>query len=168
MKAIVYTSNTGSAKAYAEMLGAKTGLAVLPFDRAMGELEAGAEILYVGWLMAGAVVNLAKAKKRFSVRAVLAVGMTSSPEMKESVCRRNGIGEQMPLFLAQGAYDKAKLRGMYRFAMKIVGASLEKKIAAKPDRNEEEELILKMLREGGSGVREDKLDRVLAWYREHA
>ena len=168
MKAIVYTSNTGSAKAYAEMLGAQTGLTVLPFPDAVTALGAGEEIIYIGWLMAGTVVNLAKAKKRFSVRAVLAVGMTSSGEMEDSVRRRNAIGADTPLFLAQGAYDKTKLHGMYRFAMKLVGAALEKKISAKADRNDEEELILKMLREGGSGVSEEKLGGLLAWYRAHA
>ncbi len=164
MNAIVYTTNTGSSKAYAELLGAKTGLAVLPFADAMTTLAPGDEIIYIGWLMAGAIVNLKKAQKRFSVRAVLAVGMTASEEMKESVRSKNRIPDAVPLFLAQGAYDKTKLHGMYRFAMKLVGAMLEKKISAIPERNEEEERILKMLREGGSGVSEAYLDGIAAWY----
>lgn len=163
MKAIVYTTNTGSSKAYADMLGAKTALPVYAWDDAVKTLDAGTEILYIGWLMAGAVVNLAKAQKRFSVRAVCAVGMTSSKEMEDSVRTRNKLSADMPLFLLQGAYDKTKLHGMYRFAMKIVGAALEKKIAAIPERNEEEELILTMLRYGGSGVKEEKLAGVLVW-----
>ena len=85
------------------MLGAKTGLCVLAFEDAVRELNTGDEIIYIGWLMAGAVVNLAKAQKRFCVRAVLAVGMTSSKEMENSVRRRNGIPDSTPLFLAQGA-----------------------------------------------------------------
>ena len=167
MKAIVYTSNTGSAKAYAEMLGEKTGLPVLPFSEAVKTLDTETDIIYIGWLMAGAVVNLARAKKRFSVRAVCAVGMTSSKEMEASVRTRNKLPADMPLFLLQGAYDKTKLHGMYRFAMKIVGAALEKKIAAIPERNEEEELILTMLRHGGSGVKEEKLSDALAWMEQH-
>lgn len=163
MNAIVYTTNTGSSKAYADMLGTKTALPVYAWDDALKTLDAGTEILYIGWLMAGAVVNLAKAQKRFSVRAVCAVGMTSSKEMEDSVRTRNKLPTDMPLFLLQGAYDKTKLHGMYRFAMKIVGAALEKKIAAIPERNEEEELILTMLRYGGSGVREEKLAGVLVW-----
>ena len=164
MKAIVYTSNTGSSKAYAEMLGAKTALPVYAWDDAVKTLDAGTGILYIGWLMAGAVVNLAKAQKKFTVRAVCAVGMTSSKEMESSVRTRNKLPADMPLFLMQGAYDKTKLHGMYRFAMKIVGAALEKKISAIPERTEEEELILTMLRVGGSGVKEEKLNAVLAWY----
>ena len=164
MNAIVYTTNTGSSKAYAEMLGAKTGLPVLPYADAKDKLTPGDEIIYIGWLMAGTVVNLDKAQKRFSVRAVLAVGMTASDEMLKNVRRHNHLSDNMPLFLAQGAYDKNKLHGMYRFVMKIVGAALEKKISAIPVRTEEEECILTMLRVGGSGVKEEKLNAVLAWY----
>ncbi len=164
LKAIVYTTNTGSSKVYAEMFGTKTGLPVLPFSEAVTALDAGTDIIYIGWLMAGAVVNLAKAQKQFSVRAVLAVGMTTSEEMVTSVRSRNKLSADVPLFLAQGAYDKAKLTGMYRFAMSVVGAALEKKISAMDERSEEEERILVMLRDGGSGVREEYLAGILAWY----
>ena len=167
MKAIVYTSNTGSAKTYAEMLAAKIGLPVLPLAEAVTVLDAGTEIIYFGWLMAGRVQGLAAAQKRFSVRAVCGVGMTSSSEMEASVRAANRLSAEMPLFLAQGAYDKTKLSGMYRFAMRIVGAMLEKKISAMPERGEEEECILTMLREGGSGIREEKLNGILAWYSEN-
>jgi len=164
MKAIVYTTNTGSSKTYAEMLGTKTGLPVLPYEDAKSALTPTDEIIYIGWLMAGAVVNLEKAQKRFSVRAVLAVGMTASDEMRENVRRRNHLSDDMPLFLAQGAYDKNKLHGMYRFAMKLVGKMLEKKISAIPARSAEEERILKMLREGGSGISDAYLAEITAWY----
>lgn len=165
MKAIVYTSNTGSAKAYAEMLGEKTALPVLPFTEAVKTLDSGTDIIYIGWLMAGTVVNLAQAQKRYHVRAVLGVGMTASEEMAASVRRRNHLDDSIPLFLAQGAYDKTKLRGMYRIAMKFVGAAIDRKVSAKPDRTPEEERILVMLRQGGSGISEDYLAAVLAWYR---
>ena len=82
MKAIVYTSNTGSAKTYAEMLSAKIGLPVMPLTDAVTALDTGTEIIYFGWLMAGRVQGLAAAVKHFSVRAVCAVGMTSSAEME--------------------------------------------------------------------------------------
>lgn len=166
MKAIVYTSNTGSSKAYAEMLGAKTALPVYAWDDAVKTLDAGTGILYIGWLMAGTVVNLKKAQKTYAVRAVCAVGLTASEEMVQNVRARNKLPADMPLFLAQGAYDSKKLQGMYRFAMSIVGSILDKKISAIPNRNAEEERILTMLRDGGSGVHEDYLAPLLSWYHE--
>ena len=45
MKAIVYTSNTGSSKAYAEMLGAKTALPVFAWDDDVKTLDNGTGIL---------------------------------------------------------------------------------------------------------------------------
>lgn len=127
MKAIVYTSNTGSAKTYAQLLSDHTGLPVLSLSEAAKTLEAGTEIVYLGWVMAGHVQGLPDAQKRYTVRAVGAVGMTSSPEMMASVRAANKLDDAMPLFLMQGAYDKTKLRGMYRFVMHFVGAMLEKK-----------------------------------------
>ena len=167
MKAIVYKSNTGSAQTYAEMLAAKTGLSVISLADAMTELDNGTEIIYFGWLMAGRVQGLAAARKHFVVRAVCAVGMTSSAEMEASVREGNRLQDSMPLFLMQGAYDKTKLQGMYRFVMRFVGAVLEKKISAISERSEEEECILTMLRVGGSGIKEEKLDGILAWMREN-
>ena len=77
--------------------------------------------------------------------------------MVQNVRARNKLPADMPLFLAQGAYNKKKLQGMYRFAMSIVASILDKKISAIPNRNAEEERILTMLRDGGSGVHEDYL-----------
>ena len=166
INAIVYTTNTGSSAAYAEMLGEKTGLPVYEWSEARASLDAGSQIIYIGWLMAGTVVNLKKAQKTYAVRSVCAVGLTASEEMVQNVRARNKLPADMPLFLAQGAYDSKKLHGMYRFAMSIVGSILDKKISAIPNRNAEEERILTMLRDGGSGVHEDYLAPLLAWYHE--
>lgn len=75
MKAIVYTSNTGSAAQYAALLAKETALPVYALAEAVKKLPRGTEILYVGWLMAGTVKGYKKAAKRFAVQAVCAVGM---------------------------------------------------------------------------------------------
>ena len=51
MEAIIYTSNTGSTKRYAEMLSRKTGLAVYSLKEASKKVAANSEIIYMGWLM---------------------------------------------------------------------------------------------------------------------
>ena len=55
MEAIVYTSNTGSAAQYAEMLAKETGLAAYSLDEARGKVPADSEVIYLGWVMAGTV-----------------------------------------------------------------------------------------------------------------
>ena len=47
MTAIVYTTNTGSTKRYAEMLGEKTGFPVFDLSKA-ASVEKDSEIIYLG------------------------------------------------------------------------------------------------------------------------
>ena len=47
MKAIVYTSNTGHTRAYAELLACKTGLPVYALEDAAKQLEKGASVIYL-------------------------------------------------------------------------------------------------------------------------
>ena len=163
MIAIVYTSHTGSAKTYAEMAGMKFGLPVYSLAEARSALREGEEIVYFGWMMAGNIQGWKDAQKRYRPAAVCAVGMSSSETLADGIRRQNKLDAALPLFLLQGAYDKTKLRGMYRFAMKIVGSMLDRQISQKQEKTEEEVLILKMLREGGSGIREENLSGLYQW-----
>lgn len=75
MNAIVYTSNTGSAERYAKLLAHETALPAYSLAEAEGALAAGAEIIYLGWVMASTVKGYAAAARRYRVRAVCGVGM---------------------------------------------------------------------------------------------
>ena len=55
MDAIVYTSNTGSTKRYAELLSQMTGLPAFALGDAKDKLSANAGIIYLGWIMASGV-----------------------------------------------------------------------------------------------------------------
>ncbi len=57
MDAIVYTSNTGSTKRYAELLSQMTGLPAFALaTRRISSANAG--IIYLGWIMASGVKGL--------------------------------------------------------------------------------------------------------------
>ena len=84
MDAIVYTSNTGFTEKYAKLLGGKLFLPVYSLEEAKGKLAAGAEIIYLGWLMAGTVKGYKPAVRRYRIRAVGAVGMAANL----IICRR--------------------------------------------------------------------------------
>ena len=93
VEAIVYTTNTGSAAQYAEMLAKETGLAAYSLDEARGKVPADSEVICLGWVMAGTVKGYAAAAKRYIVRAVCAVGMTQPGAQGKSCasgisCRR--------------------------------------------------------------------------------
>ena len=80
LSAIVYTSQTGFTRRYAEMLAQKTGL---PACELGGPAPArGTGVLYLGWLRAGGVQGLAKARRRWDVKGVCAVGMSPEPNGK--------------------------------------------------------------------------------------
>ena len=71
MDAIIYTTNTGSTQRYAELLARETGLPACSLPQAKTAVPAGAEVIYLGWIMAGSIKGYAAAARRYRVRAVL-------------------------------------------------------------------------------------------------
>ena len=64
MNAIIYTTHTGSTERYARLLAQKTGLPAYSLAEAKKQVFAGAEVIYLGWIMAGSVKGYAEAAKR--------------------------------------------------------------------------------------------------------
>ena len=164
MKAIVYTSNTGSAAQYAGLLSGKTGLPVYTLKEASKALPQGSEIIYIGWIAAGAVKGYKKAKKRYRIKAVCAVGMGMTGAQTESVRKKSAVPENIPLFTLQGNFNVKKLHGIYRPMMEIMVRTTGKCLAAKNDRTPEEDDMLDMMLRGGGRVKPENLSAVLAWY----
>ena len=71
MNAIIYTTNTGSTARYAELLPCATGLPAYSLAEAKSAVSTGAEVIYLGWIMAGSIKGYAAAARRYRVRAVL-------------------------------------------------------------------------------------------------
>lgn len=161
MNAIVYTSNSGYTEQYAMMLGEKTALPVFNLKNAKS-LAAGSDIIYLGWLMAGTVKGLGKAKKRYNVKAVCAVGMSPDDSQKSDIESTSKI--DAPIFVLQGGFDIKKLHGVYKFMMTMMAKSVGKKLAEKPDKTPGEEDMFDLMVNGGSRVSEERLAPVLEWY----
>lgn len=162
--AVVYTSNTGYTKRYAEMLGEKTGLPVYALSAAKAELARGSRVIYLGWLMAGKVRGYPGAAKRFRVQAVCGVGMGAAGSQLQEIRKTNNLPAAMPVFSLQGGFDMNQLRGVYRLMMVIMAKTAGKSLAAKKDRTPEENDMLELLTEGGSRVCAEDLAPVLEWY----
>ncbi len=163
MNAIVYTSSTGFTAQYAKLLGGKLNLPVYSLDAAKGELDVGAEILYLGWLMAGQVKGYKRAAKLYKISAVCGVGMGAGGSQIEEVRKGNAIPEDIPLFTLQGGFELGKLHGINKFMMSTMKRTVGKKLAAKPDKTAEEQDMLDLLLHGGSRVSEENLRPVLEW-----
>ena len=124
MKAVIYESNTGHARRYAEMIAAKSGISCIPAREAYKTLDKGSEVLYVGWVMANEVVGYKKAAKRFAVKAVCAVGLfPAAPPVNELIEKRNKLN--CPLFYLRGGIDISKLHGVHALMMKLMKKGLE-------------------------------------------
>ena len=164
MNAIIYTTNTGSSEQYGKLLAQKTGLPVYSLAEAKKRVFAGAEVIYLGWIMAGSVKGYAEAAKRYRVRAVCGVGMGQTGTQTDSVRKKSGISVDIPLFTLQGNFDVKKLHGVYRPMMEIMVKTAGKSLAAKKDRTPEEDGMLDMMLHGGERVKQENLSAVLDWY----
>ncbi len=164
MNAIIYTTNTGSTGRYARLLAQKTGLPVYSLAEAKKRVFAEAEVIYLGWIMAGSVKGYAEAAKRYRVRAICAVGMGQTGTQTDSVRKKSGIPADIPLFTLQGNFDVKKLHGVYRPMMEIMVKTAGKGLAEKSDRTPEEDDMLDMMLHGGERVKEENLSTVLDWY----
>lgn len=166
MNAIVYTSNTGSAKQYALWMAEETGLPVYSLTEAKQQLTKGAEVIYFGWVMASGVKGYSDAAKRYRIQAVCAVGMGQTGTQGEVIRKKNAISSGAALFTLQGNFNVKKLRGIYRLPMELMVKTVGKGLADKRDRTAEEDDMLDMMLHGGERVKRENLAAVLAWYRE--
>ena len=164
MNAIIYTTNTGSTARYAGLLAQKTGLPVYSLAEARNAVSTGAEVIYLGWIMAGSIKGYAAAARRYRVRAVCAVGMGQTGTQTDSVRKKTGVPAGIPVFTLQGNFDVKKLHGVYRPMMELMVKTAGKALAEKSDRTLEEDDMLDMMRCGGERVKEETLSAVLDWY----
>lgn len=165
MNAIIYTTNTGSTERYAKLLAQKTGRTAYSLAEAKKRVFAGAEVIYLGWIMAGSVKGYAEAAKRYQVRAVCGVGMGQAGTQADSVRKKSSVPADIPLFTLQGNFDVKKLHGVYRLMMEIMVKTAGKALAEKKDRTPEEDDMLDMMLHGGERVKAENLSTILDWYR---
>ena len=164
MNAIIYTTNTGSTRHYAKLLGRETGLPVYSSAEAKKTLSAGASVIYLGWIMAGSVKGYAAAARRYRIEAVCGVGMGRTGTQEDSVRQKTAVPAGIPVFTLQGNFDVKQLHGVYRPMMEIMVKTAGKALAEKTDRTPEEDDMLDMMRHGSERVKPENLKAVLDWY----
>ena len=162
MDAIVYTSQTGSTAKFARLLGEELRLPVYQLKRAQTDLRDGAEIIYLGWLMAGQVKGYKQAAKRFRIAALAAVGMGPAGEQVEEVRKANDLRQEMPVFTLQGGYAPQKLKFPYNLMMALAKGPLKKKISQGGDTPETRQM-LELMDKGGDMVSREQLQPLLDW-----
>lgn len=164
---IVYRSNTGFTKEYAEMLGKAEKMKVFSLADAEGRVAAGEPVLFMGPLMAGHISGIDQAMKRFAVKGVCGVGMSpASQRTMESMARANYVADAA-LFYLQGGWAPKKVGWLKRRMVNMVTKSTREALRAKGSRRTpEEEAQYQMLVKGGSFVAFEKLEDIRKWLKE--
>lgn len=161
VQAIVYESNTGFTAQYAEMLKKAVSLPAYSVKEAETALENGAEIVFLGWLMAGSIQGLDKARKRYEIRALGAVGMAPADENQIK-----GLNERYaayaPVCYLPGGFDMNKLGFTHRVMMKTLKWFIGKRIQKAETPSAQETEMLEMVNNGGTRVDEANLKPLIA------
>lgn len=164
MRAIVYTSNTGSTEKYAKMLSHRIAVPAYSMKEAEKMIKPGTEIIYLGWIMAGKIKGYAQAAKKYRIQAVCGVGMGQTGTQLTEVRTKNTIPQNVPLFTLQGTFDINKLHGIYKMMMHVMVKTAGKALADKNDRTPEDDDMLDMMLNGSNRVRAENLNDVIKWY----
>ena len=115
---IVYTSQTGFTRQYARMLSEAAGLPCYSLE----ESPHGGSAVYLGWLSAGKIVGLDRAKKKHLVVACCAVGRGETGQTER-------LEAQLPggkVFYLRGGYAPDKQRGVNRVMMTLFGHMMKR------------------------------------------
>ena len=166
IQAILYSSTSGSGKYYAEELSRKLALPAYPAKNC--PLSAGFEVVYVGWLMAGKMVGLSAALKKYNVRVVVPVGMGDPAVLTEEAVRgKNGLSADVVVFPLQGRFDMDKLPLPMRLIMGMKNKEIASRLQAKAKKtalNDAEKAMLKMAETGrGEPATWDDIEKAVAW-----
>ena len=162
--AILYASNTGYTKQYAEMLAKATGLPAYNIDNSIPPATRGQDVIFMSWLMAGGVQGYKKICKRYNIKALCAVGMAPAKQDQTADIRKKYALADLPVFYMQGGFDMKKLTGIYKIMMKVMCKKILGDLAKVEERTPEQEALYKMATEGMSCVSEKNLQPVLDWY----
>lgn len=155
---IVYTTNAGSSKKYAEMLSSKLACEALSLEET--ESAGGEEIIYIGWVMAGTIQGLAQAREKLGeLKAVCAVGMMPGEKQKEELIAKNAVKEEF--FLLPGDFHIDKLKGMYKMMMGMMMKMLKSKLKESDDPKAKE--AAELFEKGFDAVKEENLEPVYEW-----
>ena len=151
---IIYTSQTGFTKKYAEWLAQKTGGDMLELKEAQKKDDAFFEgfeaIVYGGWVMAASVVKVKwflnkAASWKDKKLAVFCVGGSPNDNPDTEVMLKNMLTDEqreyIKAFYCQGGFNYERMNAPSRLAMKMFVSALKKK----KDPTEEEKIMAEMV-----------------------
>ena len=161
---IVYRSNTGFTKEYAEMLAKADKMKVCPLSEAQGKVGPGETVFFMGPLMAGHITGVDQAVKKFAVKGVCGVGMSpASQQVLDTLSKANYV-PGAPIFYLQGGWAPDRVGWFKRRMVNMVTKSTREALRGKGHRRTPaEEAQYQMLLKGGSFVAFENLRSIRIW-----
>lgn len=156
MKAVLYESNAGSTKRYAEMLSEKLGVPAYSLKEAQKALQKDEEAVFLGWVFANKIQGLSKAQKRWNLVCACAVGINPRSDKYIEILKESNPTD-IPIFYLRGKLDLTKLKWLQRKLLETIRADLEKQ--NKPGTEE----MISILKNGCDLVSEDMLKETIAY-----
>ena len=131
-KIMIYGSQYGTTKKYAEELSKRTGLQAIPFEE-INNINDYETIIYLGVLYAGGVLGLAKTFKKLNnidnkKFIVVTVGLADSTNEENTTNIKNGIKRQITkdildrtkIFHLRGGIDYSRLNFTHKTMMSLL------------------------------------------------
>lgn len=165
---IVYRSDTGFTKEYAEMLAKAEKMKVCPLSEAQGKVGPGETVFFMGPLMAGHISGVDQAVKQFAVKGVCGVGMSpTSQQVLDTLAKANYV-PNAPIFYLQEGWAPNKVGWLKRRMVGMATKSMREALRDKGSRRTpEEDKQLDFLLHGGSFVAFENLETIRAWIGEN-
>ena len=147
VSAIIYNSQTGSCKRYAQNLSAALHLPVYP--QSACPARPGAEVIFVSWALAGKAVGLKHILADYDLAGLVQVGMSPVyPGSEAAVRKANSLGAGIKVFCRQGAFHMDKLPLPFKLIMKLKCREIAGKLAKKAQLSEAEQALYRMASTG--------------------
>ena len=161
MTAIIYTSQTGSTKRYALMLGEALGLPVYNAQEALPKEK---DIIYLGWIRASKLQGYKTINKKYNVRMVIGVGMGPNDTQIELLRKKNKISLDIPLYTLQGNIHPERLHGMDKLMMTIAIKGTIKGLSEKEELTPEDQAMLEAMTQNKDYVLKENLTQIIKDY----
>ena len=166
IKAIVYESNTGFTKEYAELLSKEIGIPAIPVIDNSVIFSEREPVIFLGWICAGKINGIRMARVKYNPVIIAGVGMTpQSDKYAFALAQQNNI--DVPFYYLQGGMHREKLKGFYKMMFKMVASPILRKAEkGKSQLTEHEQQMVALIKNGGSFVKRENLNDLIAKYRE--
>ena len=127
---IVYCSNAGTSKRYAELLAKELSCDAVELSKAKDTVTG--DTVFLGWILGSEIQGLAEAKTAFTLCAVAGVGMMDSAK-DVAKTREKAALDPIPFFFLPGDFHMENVTGMLKLAMGVVRKALRAEIKKSGD-----------------------------------